>query len=1119
VALAVAAPGPYAIVQFDSPIKLADRARLEQTSVQIIGYLPDYAYLLSGTPAQLDAAARLPGVYARVPFTLADKLSPALLRAVVRGERAMGPVRIRAWPGEEQALARALAASGVADGQSLSRERLFQVAKLPAVRWIEPANRPRFMNDVTRAIMNVGPVWEGPGLFGTGQIVAVADSGLDTGDMGTLSPDFAGRIAATHVLSDGGHWDDNQGHGTHVAGSIAGAGVQSGADPGSHTYAGSFAGVAPEANLVVQAFEATPTGEVLGLDPDYYQLFQQAYDDGARVHSDSWGDYTGLITDTEAAFGGYPYGSQRTDSFVWDHPDMAIFVAAGNAGTDGAPGPLGLCEVDDGVVDPDSLLAPGTAKNVITVGAGEGGRTSGGLSGLPWLIFGLLGQGSCFSTEPINLDEISGEPQGMAAFSSRGPTDDGRAKPDLVAPGTSIVSNRSHHPDATTLWGVYETNADYLYSGGTSMATPLTAGAGVLVRQWLVSQGVAVPSAALVKAMLLNTTTDMAPGQYGTGATQEIPFERPNSVAGWGRADLGFIAAPAPYAVWTDDHRSGLITGQVVTYTHTPGRPLEVLTTTQPLRVMLVWTDYPAELSASVQLVNDLDLSVIGPGGAIYHGNGATGGDHLNNVEGVVIENPPIGQYRVRVSGYQVPMEIQPYALVVAGPLGVVQQPSLTVAKTPSSTWAQVGQMITYTYRITNTGNVTLTGLIGHDDKLGALTFGSGVLEPDQQATSVLTYSVRVSDGPGPIVNSVTVTGTDALDPDQHVTATDMAEVEWVPRLAIAVAKTASVPVAQIGQVITYTYRVTNAGTVTLTGLTGTDDKLGPLTFTSGILEPNQQTTSTLTYTVRASDSPGPIINSVTVTGTDALNPGQHVTATDIAEVEWVPHLSIAVAKTASVPAAQIGQVITYTYRVTNAGTVTLTGLTGTDDKLGPLTFTSGILEPNQQATSTLTYTVRVSDSPGPIVNSVTVTGTDALNPAQQVTATATAEVEWVPHLSIAVAKTASVPVAQIGQVVTYTYWVTNTGDFTLTQVAGKDDRLGPVTFAPLPLAPTDHATGTLTYRAQMSDLPGPIVNRVNVTGTTILGMGLQALGQDTATIDLQIGYFLYLPVLTRLAP
>jgi len=692
-ALAAPAPGPYAILQFRAPATTADRAALERAGVILLEYLPDFAYLVRGAEAQLAAAARWPRVYARTPFTLADKLSPALLRMAAHGDPPAARVRLIGWPDDAGALARDLQSRSLSAEMEVTSASLLQAANLESVRWIEPVGRPRLLNDYARNIMQVNPAWQNLGLFGAGQTVAVADSGLDTGDLSTLSLDFSGRIAATHVLSAGANWDDNHGHGTHVAGSIAGAGVQSGAITVTHQYSGTFAGMAPEASLVVQAFEVDPgSGEIIGLDPDYYQLFNQVYAEGARLHSDSWGDVTGPITDTEAAYGGYPYGAQRTDQFIWEHPDMTIFFAAGNAGKDGTPEPLfGFCPDGDGVVDPDSLLYPATAKNVISVGASESNRTSGGVADYIWLILSF-----CFATDPIVTDLVSNNENGMAAFSSRGPADDGRVKPDLVAPGVNIVSNRSHAPGAGALWGQHETNPDYVYSGGTSMATPLTAGLGALAREWLAGRGLPNPSAAAVKALLLNTTRNMAPGQYGTGPAQEIPLTRPNHVAGWGRADVSFMTAAPPYALWIDDHTTGLSPGQSVNYAHTPAHPLEVMTSTQPLRVMLVWTDPPASLSAASQLVNDLDLVVVGPGGAMYYGNEVATGDRINNVEGVIINDPPIGQYAVQVTAYNVPISAQPYALVVAGPVGNIppiststptatKTPTLTATATPTS--------------------------------------------------------------------------------------------------------------------------------------------------------------------------------------------------------------------------------------------------------------------------------------------------------------------------------------------------------------------------------------------------------------------------------------------------
>jgi subtilisin family serine protease len=677
--LAAVAPGGYAIVQFRGPITPADRAALEQTGVSMLEYVPDFAYLVRGAADQLAAAERLPQVQTRTSFTVADKLAPALLRAVSTGKTDLSSLRIISWPGEDAALERDLCAASLSAAAPGDAQTLLQIANLPSVRWIEPESRPTLLNDTARAIMNVDVgAWQNHGLFGKGQIIAVADSGLDTGDMSTMSPDFTGRLVATHVLSSGGDLGDNFGHGTHVAGSVAGAGVQSGADPAQSKYEGSHAGVAPEVGLVIQAFEASAQGDVIGLDPDYYKLFKQAYDSGARLHTNSWGDPTGPATDPEARYGGYPYNAQRTDEFAWENRDMTLFFAAGNSGADGTPGALGFCTGGDGVVDPDSLLTPATAKNVITVGASESQRGTGGISTIPWLLVNF-----CFPAEPISTDTTSDDPNGMAAFSSRGPTDDGRTKPDIVAPGTNIISNKSHYPGANTLWGAAPDNEHYVFSGGTSMATPLVAGAGVLVREWLTKRGIANPSAAAVKATLLNTARDMAPGQYGTGATQEIPNERPNNVAGWGRADLGFLNTPPPYGFWVDDRTTGLATGQIVNYSHSDAQPLQVTDSAQPLRIMLTWIDPPASLSAAKQLVNDLDLIVIGPDGTRYYGNNKADGDRINNVEGVIINNPPAGKYTVEIKGYNVPIETQPYALAVGGSLGAAFTSNQTTPVAP----------------------------------------------------------------------------------------------------------------------------------------------------------------------------------------------------------------------------------------------------------------------------------------------------------------------------------------------------------------------------------------------------------------------------------------------------
>ena len=650
------------VVQFPGPVTEEWREWLE-SATQVRGYLPEFAYLVWATPAEMETIAANPNVFwtgewkkdyktvragsalaatasaksaaparwMQVGSLLTDAAGAANLRA-----------RLEALPADvRSAFPRIDGSSAVA---FLTDAQIDKVASWPDVEWIEPQFKPRLFNDKAALpnMMNVAPAWEavsagGLGLTGASQVVAVADTGLDMGSTNDIHPDFAGRVQAGYGWVDGNYkpsysWMDTGGHGTHVCGSVLGSGAAS---------TNLYRGMAWEARLVVQGCGTN----LNGIPDNLHELLKQAYQSAfAPIHSDSWGE-------TNANYhGAYVSASASADGYMWTNQNFLMVIAAGNDGID-ADG--------DGVIDAGSVSAPGTAKNCLCVGASENFRNLPDTWGGAW--------SNRYPAAPVYGDPISqtATPQGIAAFSGRGPTTDGRYKPDIVAPGTDVISVRSR---ATTNegWGV-AANTNYLYNGGTSMATPLTAGALALVRQWLVDrQGIAKPSAALMKALLINGARDMTPGQYGTGSYKEITA-RPDRSQGFGHVNLCNSLDPGDghFLVFATDRIAA--TGAAFTTNFTVGQA-----NTGPYVLTLAWQDYPGDVGAEKALVNDLDLTVTSPSGTVYYPNNLATNDRLNNVEFLELTAAEKGPYTVTVHGYNVPETrpygSQPFALVMRGP-------------------------------------------------------------------------------------------------------------------------------------------------------------------------------------------------------------------------------------------------------------------------------------------------------------------------------------------------------------------------------------------------------------------------------------------------------------------
>jgi len=690
----------YYIAQLIGPSIGAWLEIFKDHDAEVIGSLQSDTIILKMLPSKLTAIKQLGWIEGISTYHPLLKLSAQLLPVE---ERIIGPaefsaplslgngdpsltVEITIFPGEkiDPILETIRGAEDTIISNSdetvkaiVKRSTIENLANQVEVQVVQPFTFPTFQNDVARVVMNVPHenIFSIGEFDGQGQIVAVCDSGLDTGDTATVHPDIRGRINDIRsfptqfapdvalyingpVVTDDGAKDDNSGHGTHVVGSVAGDGTA------AHESDSEVVplGVAPAAQIYFQAVEQRvnwkPVSQLIaegvpvpnnwpprevgfyGIPDDLRELFSEAYDAGARVHTNSWGANES---------GRYNDNSRKVDQSMSAFRDLLVIFAAGNDGKD---------VNSDSQIDLDSMGAPGTAKNCLTVGASENDRPGSSIpepgANTTWDRFRFPR-----FAQMVAAGHVSDNTNGMACFSSRGPTDGGRTKPEIVAPGTNILSLRSTLVGVDPLWGDVTPTTDplhgnYCWSGGTSMSTPLVAGLAALMRQCLIERhghyedGVR-PSGALIKACLLNGVTFIG-GQF----VGEVP-NGANNITGFGRVSAASIIDEIGF---DDEPGSAVETGEIRSF------DVEVIDTNQPLRVTLCWTD-PPSLGSVGELQNRLYLQLVAPNGDISDGDITPFPTVTNNSQQIEVKNPTVGTYTIRVRGVAVTQQAGGAALSV----------------------------------------------------------------------------------------------------------------------------------------------------------------------------------------------------------------------------------------------------------------------------------------------------------------------------------------------------------------------------------------------------------------------------------------------------------------------
>ncbi len=422
-----------------------------------------------------------------------------------------------------------------------------------------------------------------------------------------------------------------------------------------------------------------------------------------------------------------------------------------------------------------------------------------------------------------------------------------------------------------------------------------------------------------------------------------------------------------------------------------------------------------------------------------------------------------------------------------------VQTRALTTVKSSSTTsFSTVGQVIPYSYRVTNAGNVTLTSAITvADNKIASVSCSAlppGGLAPGAFITCTGNYTVTQADlDAGAVANNASSTSGTTTSP----TVTLSIPAAQSPALTVVKSSTAT-SYGTVGASIPYSYRVTNAGNVTLTSaITVADNKIPAVSCPAlppGGLAPGAFITCTGTHTVTQADiDAGSLTNTASATSGTTTSPTVSITI----PAATAPALTV-VKSTTATSYTTVGTTIPYTFVVTNSGNTTLTStVTVTDSKIASVTCPSigAGLAPAASITCTGTYTVTQADiDGGNIVNLASATSGTVTSP----TVTHTLNGTQTRGLTIAKASTTA-SITAAGQIVPYTYTLTNSGNVTLTTAAAvTDNKIPSVSCPALPsggLVPGASITCTASYTVTQADVDsGNVANTASATSGTASG-------------------------------
>jgi len=393
------------------------------------------------------------------------------------------------------------------------------------------------------------------------------------------------------------------------------------------------------------------------------------------------------------------------------------------------------------------------------------------------------------------------------------------------------------------------------------------------------------------------------------------------------------------------------------------------------------------------------------------------------------------------------------YSATGSADVPAIQHPAVSITKDAAETeFDAEGDILNYTIVVTNTGNVTLTNVLVSDPLTGLNQTIPILLPGDADAVTFTTSYTTIQDDFNNGVVENTVTASTLFN---GVTVEAEAQETVIAALAPRFNVTKIVDHDNISAPVTLNYTITiiNTGNISLTGITVTDVFAGGAVYSSGddnnnnVLDQNETWTYTVDYdaTQYDIDTGNDLVNTVSVTSAEVTNPVTAQAVTTIARAA-----SLAVSKVVDNTSISVPAVLNYTITIRNTGTVSLTGITVTDEFAGGAAYSSGDANGNNilDVSETWIYTADYNATQADIdvgtdlINTVSVTSAEVLNPV-----TARAVTTISRNASLAVEKTVDQVTISAPTTLNYTIRVRNTGAVSLTNVRISDPITGGATY------------------------------------------------------------------------